>query len=110
MINKEKILVIQTAFLGDAILTLPMLQKLKEMYSESEVDVISNPETSEIFSSSPAVNNVFILDKKRELKSIFSVIGFAKKLKERNYSFFFSSRRRHTRLVSDWSSDVCSSD
>src|SRR5258706_10984940 len=28
----------------------------------------------------------------------------------RVYCFFFSSRRRHTRLVSDWSSDVCSSD
>src|SRR5262249_56533499 len=26
------------------------------------------------------------------------------------WCFFFSSRRRHTRLVSDWSSDVCSSD
>src|SRR5215213_1696247 len=26
------------------------------------------------------------------------------------HSFFFSSRRLHTRLVSDWSSDVCSSD
>src|SRR5437899_638190 len=25
-------------------------------------------------------------------------------------SFFFSSRRRHTRCLSDWSSDVCSSD
>src|SRR3989339_608093 len=25
-------------------------------------------------------------------------------------NLFFSSRRRHTRLVSDWSSDVCSSD
>ena len=24
--------------------------------------------------------------------------------------FFFSSRRRHTRVVRDWSSDVCSSD
>src|SRR2546426_8870693 len=24
--------------------------------------------------------------------------------------FFFSSRRRHTRLLGDWSSDVCSSD
>src|SRR5438093_4714568 len=39
-------------------------------------------------------------------------------LKSKSYSwthtarllFFFSSRRRHTRLVSDWSSDVCSSD
>src|SRR5690242_14131340 len=26
------------------------------------------------------------------------------------YTFFFSSRRRHTRLTCDWSSDVCSSD
>src|SRR5256885_13686639 len=26
------------------------------------------------------------------------------------YVFFFSSRRRHTRLQGDWSSDVCSSD
>src|SRR5215213_5924966 len=26
------------------------------------------------------------------------------------FFFFFSSRRRHTSLVSDWSSDVCSSD
>src|SRR5256885_10262569 len=28
----------------------------------------------------------------------------------RDVVFFFSSRRRHTRLQGDWSSDVCSSD
>src|SRR5437879_7304426 len=27
-----------------------------------------------------------------------------------NWCFFFSSRRRHTRYIGDWSSDVCSSD
>src|SRR5437763_966033 len=27
-----------------------------------------------------------------------------------NAQFFFSSRRRHTRYIGDWSSDVCSSD
>src|SRR5437764_8134353 len=27
-----------------------------------------------------------------------------------NGVFFFSSRRRHTRYIGDWSSDVCSSD
>src|SRR5437763_10038154 len=26
------------------------------------------------------------------------------------FPFFFSSRRRHTRYIGDWSSDVCSSD
>src|SRR5437763_11195028 len=27
-----------------------------------------------------------------------------------SFPFFFSSRRRHTRYIGDWSSDVCSSD
>src|ERR1035438_10747393 len=34
-------------------------------------------------------------------------VGFAL---SRRCLFFFSSRRRHTRCLSDWSSDVCSSD
>src|ERR1039458_8390052 len=34
----------------------------------------------------------------------------AKWLKLRRVLFLFSSRRRHTRCLSDWSSDVCSSD
>src|SRR5256885_3845619 len=33
-----------------------------------------------------------------------------KHIDTRCYVFFFSSRRRHTRLQGDWSSDVCSSD
>src|SRR5690242_21254943 len=36
------------------------------------------------------------------LKYIISILS--------NIIFFFSSRRRHTRLTCDWSSDVCSSD
>src|SRR5499425_2717941 len=30
--------------------------------------------------------------------------------RRRGVCFFFSSRRRHTRYIGDWSSDVCSSD
>lgn len=89
----EKILIIQTAFIGDAILTLPMLQKLKEMYPESEVDIISNPETSVIFSSSPVVNQVFVLDKKKKHKSSLSTIRFVKELKVRNYTKLYSPHR-----------------
>src|SRR5437899_5632847 len=32
------------------------------------------------------------------------------RLQAKMKKFFFSSRRRHTRCLSDWSSDVCSSD
>src|SRR5256885_11976808 len=37
-------------------------------------------------------------------------MGDREQLPESRSLFFFSSRRRHTRLQGDWSSDVCSSD
>src|SRR5256885_12898235 len=41
-------------------------------------------------------------------------MGISKRIEEEvvriSVLFFFSSRRRHTRLQGDWSSDVCSSD
>src|SRR5258706_10372077 len=41
----------------------------------------------------------------------FTMIGLVvSRSLSKDFVFFFSSRRRHTRLVSDWSSDVCSSD
>src|SRR2546422_11261772 len=36
--------------------------------------------------------------------------SFVRKMHFSSFSFFFSSRRRHTRCSRDWSSDVCSSD
>src|SRR5256885_9616766 len=36
--------------------------------------------------------------------------GYVMLIHVRSVCFFFSSRRRHTRLQGDWSSDVCSSD
>ena len=37
----DKILVIQTAFIGDAILTLPMIEKLKEKFPSEDMRAFS---------------------------------------------------------------------
>src|SRR5437016_10251819 len=52
------------------------------------------------------------MDCGRECKHLatYSVKASVARLNCLSLVFFFSSRRRHTRLVSDWSSDVCSSD
>src|SRR6266446_7365765 len=44
------------------------------------------------------------------LKGAAKLFGVADAEKTIQEVFFFSSRRRHTRLQGDWSSDVCSSD
>ena len=89
----EKILVIQTAFLGDAVLTLPMIQKLKEKFHHSEINVIAIPSTAEIFSASPFVDEVIILDKKGKQKSLFSLFSFSKNLKRNKYTKIYSPHR-----------------
>lgn len=89
----EKFLVIQTAFPGDAILTLPFIQKLNEIYQNRYIDVICIPATAEIFSSSPYVNNIIVLDKKDRYKSFLSILKFSLKLRQENYSKVFSPHR-----------------
>jgi heptosyltransferase-2 len=89
----EKILVIQTAFLGDAILTLPMIEKLNEIFPDSQVDVLCIPLTKEIFDACPFVNEVIVLEKKNTHKSIFNLYKFADGIKNKRYTKIYSSHR-----------------
>lgn len=91
--DKKRILVIQTAFIGDAILTLPMIQKLKEILPDALIDVISIPQTKDLFENSPHVNKVYSYNKKGNQKSIFSLIKFANELKKNKYTHIYSPHR-----------------
>lgn len=89
----KKILFIQTAFPGDAILTLPALEKLKQLNPDSFIDVLCIPSTQEIFQAAPYVDNVIVYDKKGKQKSFLSLIQFANELKRKNYSSIYSAHR-----------------
>jgi heptosyltransferase-2 len=88
-----KILVIQTAFPGDAILTLPMIQELKKRNEHSLIDVLCIPSTKEIFDASPAVNSTIVIDKKGVQKTILSFIKFVKKIRYNGYNKVISPHR-----------------
>ncbi|GMR25622.1 MAG: glycosyltransferase family 9 protein [Ignavibacteria bacterium] len=89
----ENILVIQTAFLGDAILTLPMIQELKKKISDYRLDVLAIPSTERIFSSSPFVDEVIVIDKSVKHKSIRGLNNFIKELRKKSYSKIYSPHR-----------------
>lgn len=89
----EKILFIQTAFPGDAILVLPALEQLKNLFPNCSIDVLCIPATKEIFSASPFVNQAIIIDKKGKHKGFISSYKFVKQLKQNNYTRIYSSHR-----------------
>lgn len=89
----EKFLVIQTAFIGDAVLTLPMIQKLKELNPHSLIDIIAIPSTAEIFSLSPAVNVVHVFDKRGRHKKLHRLYKFGKFIQQSGYSRIYAPHR-----------------
>jgi heptosyltransferase-2 len=93
MSEEKKILVIQTAFPGDAVLTLPFIQELKKQKPDYSIDVLCIPLTAEIFEASPSINSVIPLDKKGKQKSFLSFIKFVKELKSKNYEIIYSPHR-----------------
>ena len=93
MSEEKKILVIQTAFPGDAILTLPFIQELKKKRAEYSIDVLCIPQTVEIFTASPHVNSIISFDKKGKQKSLFSFVKFIRELKLNNYGIVYCPHR-----------------
>ncbi len=93
MNNFKKALIIQTAFPGDAILTLPLIQYLKKKHKIDIIDVLCIPDTEEIFRSSDSVNEVIVMDKKKKHKSIFALIRFIKSIKQNSYDVVYSPHR-----------------
>lgn len=60
----KKILVIQTASIGDVILITSMLEKLHHKFPESTIDVLIKKENSALFNHHPFINNVWLWNKK----------------------------------------------
>lgn len=66
----RKILIVQTAFLGDAVLTLPLIAATKRNFPQAGISVLTIPQTKEIFSGHPAIKELLIWDKKGREKGI----------------------------------------
>ena len=60
----RSILVVQTAFVGDVILTLPLIQLIHERYPETAITALTVPAAEELFANHPAVGRVIVYDKR----------------------------------------------
>ncbi len=85
MNQRKNILVFQTAFLGDVILTLPMIQTLRETYPAATIDVVTTPKASEFVRNHPAVSSVIPFDKRQRQKGLRGILALAIVLRKRGY-------------------------
>ena len=87
----KKIIIIQTAFLGDVILATPVISELKRIYPEAQIDFLVRKGNESLLSNNPHLNAVHVLDKTEgKYKSIFKLI---KQFKSEKYDLAINLHR-----------------
>ncbi|MCD6112401.1 MAG: lipopolysaccharide heptosyltransferase II [Bacteroidales bacterium] len=82
--NYKKIIIVQTAFLGDVILITPLIKGLKQIFPVSDIDVLVIPQSKGILDNNPDINNIYYFDKrKNKLKAFIKTL---KQIKQNKYN------------------------
>ncbi|MBI5464580.1 MAG: lipopolysaccharide heptosyltransferase II [Ignavibacteriales bacterium] len=85
MATPQRFLVIQTAFIGDVILTLPMIQELKRHVPSAHIDLIVIPRSADLLRNHPSIREVIQFDKQKSDKGVFRLWRIAQMLRSKKY-------------------------
>lgn len=88
-----KILIIHTAFIGDIVLSTPILAKLKDLYPNSEISYLTTPQGVEILKNNPHITKIIKYDKKGNNKGIKEFFKLGMQLREEKYDLVISLHR-----------------
>jgi len=86
-----KILVIQTAFIGDVILATPVLEKLHQYFTDAQIDILVRKGTETLFMGHPFLHKVMVFDKKAPKVPALSAI--ISEIREQNYDKIINLHR-----------------
>ena len=82
--QKTKILVIQTAFIGDVTLSIFFANDIKQIFPNSEITFISTNIGCEILQCFKIIDNTIPYDKRNSQKGITGIINLAKNINQNN--------------------------
>ena len=88
-----RILIIHTAFIGDIVLSTPLIKKLRDTYPKAEITYLTTPVGASILRNNPHLNHIIEYDKRGEHKGIKGFWAIAKKLKMEAYNLVITPHR-----------------
>ncbi len=101
----NKIGIFQTSFIGDSVLTTPLIKKTKKLFPDTKIVVITRPQTEDIFKPLPEVSEV-ILNDKRGWNKIAGVWKTARAIKKSGIDILLVPHRSFRSALVAWLSGV----
>ena len=90
---QEKILVVQTSFLGDVVLTTPLLSEIGRRFPKAELSVLCTPQAKSILEGNPDIHEIITYDKKGDARGWMGLWRKARDLRARGFSLAFSPHK-----------------
>jgi heptosyltransferase-2 len=84
--NWQNVLVLQTSFLGDTVLTLPLLSEIKRRFPSTRLTVLCSPLGRELLEGHPGVDALIVDDKRGADKGLLGLWRKAEALRERAFT------------------------
>jgi len=88
-----RILIVQTAFLGDVVLTLPLIEVVRQHFPSACVDVLTIPAYAPILQNQPLVDAVLTYDKRGRQKGIKGLLRMMREIRTQGYDLIISPHR-----------------
>jgi len=86
-----KILLIQTAFIGDVVLATSVLEKLHKFYPQADIDALVRKGNESLFTSHPFLHKVLVWDKQNSKLS--NLLKIAKQVRSAKYDVVINLHR-----------------
>lgn len=87
----DKILVIQTASIGDVILATPVIEKLHHFYPSAKIDFLLKKGNEGLFKEHPFLDEILVWDKKEgKYRNLISII---RKIRSKKYDYVINIQR-----------------
>jgi heptosyltransferase-2 len=102
----KKILLIPKGFLGDILLTTPVIAALVRAHPGIQITVMCTPSTAEFVRRDPLVHDVLVYDRRSAHKGWSGLKAFAKVLKERSFAKAYSFHRSPRTAILLWLSGI----
>jgi heptosyltransferase II len=82
----NRILVFQTAFLGDVVLTLPLVQVLHREFPQAQIDFLTTPKAAAMLRNHPAIHAIIEYDKRGGQRGVSGMVSISRALKTQRYN------------------------
>ena len=91
--QQEKILVVQTSFLGDVVLTTPLLSALRRRFPSAHLSVLCTPQAKALLEGNPDIQEILTDDKKGDGSSWAGVWRKARELRQKGFTMALSPHK-----------------